>query len=156
MPNDLSELTYKVIGIVKNETKTPGRPSSSLPATVSEIVLYPAYADGLFNLNQYTHAIVIYGLHLDPKPGPKPMVQHSHNQENLPLVGIFGLRGSNRPNRIGLCVTKIVEVAGGKLKVTGLDAIDGSPILDIKPYIPRIDSVPDAKVAPWESEWGKH
>jgi tRNA-Thr(GGU) m(6)t(6)A37 methyltransferase TsaA len=155
MAGELKELTHKVIGVVRNAIKEPGR-RSDLQEITSDVVLYPEYAEGLDNLDKYSHAIVIYEFHIDNKPGPKPMKQHSHNQESLPLVGIFALRGSNRPNRIGLCMTKIVKIEGGKMTVTGLDAIDGSPVIDIKPYIPRIDSVADAKIAPWEADFAKH
>ena len=155
MAGGLSELTHKVIGIVKNEMKEPGRRANN-QEIISEIVLYDQYAEGLDNLDKYSHAIVIYEFHIDNHPGPKPMKQHSHNQESMPLVGIFALRGSNRPNRIGICMTKILKVEGGKMTVTGLDAIDNSPVIDIKPYIPRIDSVPDAKIAPWEADFAKH
>ena len=155
MAAELSPLTHQVIGIVKNEVKEPGR-RSNLQEIISEITLYDKYADGMDNLDKYSHAIVIYEFHIDSHPGPKPMKQHSHNQESLPLVGIFALRGSNRPNRIGICMVKILKVDGGKMTVTGLDAIDGSPVIDIKPYIPRIDSVADAKIAPWEADFAKH
>ena len=155
MSGELSELTHKVIGIVRNEIKEPGR-RTDIKDIVSEIELFNSYADGLEKVDEYSHVTIIYEYHLDRHPGPKPMKQHAHNQESYPLVGIFALRGSNRPNRIGMCMTKLVEVSGNKLKVSGLDAIDGSPVIDIKPYIARIDSIPDAKVSSWESEWEKH
>ncbi|MFC2007878.1 tRNA (N6-threonylcarbamoyladenosine(37)-N6)-methyltransferase TrmO [Chloroflexota bacterium] len=154
MTNELSALTHKVIGVVRNELNETGS-RSDIQDIVSEVELYDSYADGLYRLNEYSHVIVLYQFHIDRHPGPKPVKQHAHNQESYPLVGIFALRGSNRPNRIGIGMVKILEVSGNKLKVSGLDAVDGSPVIDIKPYISRMDSIPDAKVSSWESEWEK-
>ena len=154
MSNEFSEINLKAIGVVKNEMKETGvRPN--IRDIVSEIELYDSYADGLDRLDEYSHIIVLYHYHMGSNQAPKPIRQHAHNKESYPVVGIFALRGSNRPNRIGIGMVKILEVSGNKLKVSGLDAVDGSPVIDIKPYISRIDSIPDAKVSSWESEWEK-
>jgi len=60
--------------------------------------------------------------------------------------GVFATRSPNRPNPIGFGVVELQKVEGGKLKVRGLDAIEGSPRLDIKPYFSEVDSIPNAKV----------
>ena len=66
----------------------------------------------------------------------------------MPLVGIFSQRGKDRPNRIGMTSVEIVSVEEGTLAVKGLDAIDGTPVLDIKPYYPAYDKK-DASVPEW-------
>jgi len=152
LSGELSDLTMKVVGVVKNEMKEPGM-QPNLQDIVSEIELYKDYADGLDGLDQYSHAIIIFQFHLDRHPGPKPMKQHPHNQEKYPQVGIYALRGSDRPNRIGICMAKILGVSGNKLKISGCDALNGSPVIDIKPYIPRSDAKPDATVSSWQLAW---
>jgi tRNA-Thr(GGU) m(6)t(6)A37 methyltransferase TsaA len=66
-----------------------------------------------------------------------------------PLVGVFTSRSPSRPNPIALCVVELVHMEGNRLSVRGLDAREGSPVIDIKPYIPRIDAVPGASVPHW-------
>jgi len=66
-----------------------------------------------------------------------------------PLKGLFALRTPNRPNPIGKTTVKLLERRGNVLKVEGLDALDGSPALDVKPYMPRYDAAPDAEVPSW-------
>jgi tRNA-Thr(GGU) m(6)t(6)A37 methyltransferase TsaA len=63
--------------------------------------------------------------------------------------GVFACRSPSRPNPIGLCVTELLKVEECVLTVRGLDALEGSPIIDIKPYIPRADLVPNARVPEW-------
>ena len=70
-------------------------------------------------------------------------------KQELPLVGLFATRSPNRPNPVGIATVRLLERQGNILKVEGLDAIDGTPIIDIKPYIPGYDSATDAKVPPW-------
>jgi len=152
MVNEFSEINLRPIGVVKNEMKETGiRPD--LRNIVSEIELFPDYAPGLDRLDEYSHVIVLYHYHMHAGKASIPVRQHAHNREDYPLVGIFALRGSNRPNRIGLGMARLMEVGDSVLKVSGLDAIDGTPVIDIKPYIPRSDSIPEAVVSSWQLEW---
>ncbi len=73
---------------------------------------------------------------------------HPMGRDEFPLVGLFATRTPNRPNRIGKTTVRLLERRGNILRVKGLDALDGSPIIDIKPYIPR-DDLLDAKVPQW-------
>jgi tRNA-Thr(GGU) m(6)t(6)A37 methyltransferase TsaA len=66
-------------------------------------------------------------------------------------VGVFASRSPSRPNPVGLCVVKLVKIEGCSLTVEGLDAFKGSPIIDIKPYLPNADFVPDALAPKWTS-----
>jgi len=153
MSDELLEINVNVIGVVRNEMKEAGaRPD--IQDIVSEIKLYDRYKDGLDRLDEYSHVIVLYRFHIDRQPGPKPMRQHAHNQDSMPVVGIFALRGSNRPNRIGICMAKLLEVGSDTVKISGCDALDGSPVIDIKPY-GKEDSIPDVKVSSWQLEWEK-
>ena len=67
----------------------------------------------------------------------------------MPVVGIFACRCPTRPNPIGITTVKLLERKGNKIKVKGLDVIDNTPIIDIKPYTPQYDKVEDAKTLEW-------
>ena len=97
--------------------------------------------DALAGLADFSHAEVIF--HFD-KVSPDKInagARRPRGREDWPLVGIFAQRGKNRPNRIGVCVCKVIAVDGLSVEVEGLDAIDGTPILDFKPvrkgFLPR-------------------
>lgn len=117
--------------------------------------------DALFGLSDYSHLIVLFvfdknsnnKLHSMVKP---PKLSKSHN--NLKKVGVFGCRTPHRPNPIGLTICKIEEINPKMryIEVSGIDMLDNTPILDIKPYIPTYDSIPDAKVPEWVSNDNKY
>jgi tRNA-Thr(GGU) m(6)t(6)A37 methyltransferase TsaA len=97
--------------------------------------------DALLGLEAFSHAEVIFYFHqVDPA---KIVVgaRHPRNNPAWPLTGIFAQRGKNRPNRLGLTIVRIVGVHGRNLEVADLDALDGTPVLDIKPvmqeFLPR-------------------
>ena len=116
----------------------------------SKIKIKSEYRRGLFRLNQFSHLIVLYWLHLrdnEDDRGTLRVVPMRH--EGAPEMGVFGTRSPSRPNPIGLCVVELLKLEDCALTVKGLDAQEGSPILDIKPYIPRADSIPEAKVPEW-------
>jgi tRNA (Thr-GGU) A37 N-methylase len=78
--------------------------------------------------------------------------RHPRNNHEWPRVGIFAQRGKNRPNRIGTTICRIIKVEGSTLKVQGLDAIDGSPVLDIKPWVAEFGPRGSTKQPKWISE----
>ncbi|ATC33492.1 S-adenosylmethionine-dependent methyltransferase [Caulobacter vibrioides] len=103
----------------------------------ARIVLDPARFDdeALLGLDTFSHAEVIF---VFDKVGDDQIVtgaRHPRGNKDWPRIGIFAQRGKNRPNRIGVTVCEIVSVAGRVLEVRGLDAIDGTPVLDIKPVM---------------------
>ena len=97
--------------------------------------------EALFGLSAFSHAEIIFYFNQVPDAKIETGARHPRGNQDWPLVGIFAQRGKNRPNRIGLCTCKIVGVNGTTLEVEGLDAIDGTPVLDIKPvmaeFLPR-------------------
>ena len=145
MPEELPKLTLQVIGTVKNEMKEPGG-RSNYNEIISEIVVAPGLAEALEGLEEFHYITVIYWFHIDNNPAPKTNKIHPHRQEKYPLVGVLATRSSDRPNRIGMSAARLLERRGNVLRVSGLDAIDGSPVLDIKPYNARLDSRPDEKM----------
>jgi tRNA (adenine37-N6)-methyltransferase len=115
----------------------------------SRIVIDQTYAEALDGIEQFSHLLVICLLHL---PGKILLKRHPRDREDLPVVGIFATRSQLRPNRLGLHLVRLVEKRGKELVVEGLDVIDGTPIIDIKPYLPRQDVVPDAIVPEWTNK----
>jgi tRNA-Thr(GGU) m(6)t(6)A37 methyltransferase TsaA len=81
--------------------------------------------------------------------GEVPLKIHPRGRQELPLLGLFATRTPNRPNPVGKAMVRLLQRRGNILRVEGLDAIDGTPVIDIKPYIPGYDSVTNAKVPPW-------
>lgn len=98
-------------------------------------------AEALTGLDSFSHAEIVY---LFDRVGADEIVtsaRHPRGRSDWPKVGIFAQRGKNRPNRIGVTICRIVGIDGLSLEVQGLDAIDGTPVLDIKPvlsgFLPR-------------------
>lgn len=100
------------------------------PSAIIEI--FPEYAGALKNINQHSHLWIISWFHQANREVIE--VSPKHIDPNAPVFGVFGLRTPARPNPIGLSLVKLEQVEGRNLFVQGLDAIDGTPILDIKPY----------------------
>nr|HDO81484.1 tRNA (N6-threonylcarbamoyladenosine(37)-N6)-methyltransferase TrmO [Candidatus Bathyarchaeota archaeon] len=111
----------------------------------AEVVINNELQEALDGIEGFSHVFVIYYMHkvADKKV---PMKVHPRGNSRLPLVGVLSTRSPLRPNCIGLTVVELLERKRNVLKVRGLDALDGSPILDVKPYIPELDSVPKAKI----------
>ncbi|MFC1437031.1 SAM-dependent methyltransferase [Streptacidiphilus sp. N1-10] len=91
--------------------------------------------EALAGLADFSHLEVVYHFHLVPEEKVETGARHPRNRQDWPLVGIFAQRGKNRPNRIGVSRCRLLEVSGLTVRVAELDAIDGTPVLDIKPYM---------------------
>jgi tRNA-Thr(GGU) m(6)t(6)A37 methyltransferase TsaA len=145
MINELPEISLKAIGTVRSETKEPTRRKST--DIVSEIIIDGELTEALDNLVEFSHIIVLYWMHKSPHRAPKK-VQPRGNPGMEPM-GVFATRSPDRPNPIGKSIARLLGRKSNVLKVQGLDAIDGTPILDIKPYIPGYDTVENAKAPAW-------
>jgi len=118
----------------------------------AKVRVFPEFCVGLKGLTDFSHIIILYWVHLrDNEEDRRTLLvlprRHAVNVE----TGVFACRSPSRPNPIGLCAVDLLKVEECVLTVRGLDALDGSPIIDIKPYIPRADSIPDARVPEWTS-----
>ncbi|MHA1871776.1 MAG: tRNA (N6-threonylcarbamoyladenosine(37)-N6)-methyltransferase TrmO [Promethearchaeota archaeon] len=126
-------VTFKAIGYVKNGIKESVDPYN-FAGQESELIIYPEYKDALYKIEEESHIQVIFYLHKSPKikrlKGPTYFGT---------IKGVFASRSPIRPNPIGLTTVPIVRISENKIIVKDLDAIDGTPILDIKPYSPRLD-----------------
>ena len=97
--------------------------------------------EALYQIDEFSHAEIIYYFHLVEDGKIETGARHPRNNKDWPKVGIFAQRGKNRPNRLGATIVKVIKREGIQLFVQGLDAIDGTPVLDIKPvmkeFLPR-------------------
>lgn len=116
---------------------------------ISEIVLEDELAPGLQGLEQFSHVLVIFYMHQAHFDPTQHLVRRPRGRNDMPLIGIFAQRPKLHPNPIGITAAQFVEVTGNILKVKGLDAINGTPVLDIKPYFPVFDRVENARTPEW-------
>jgi tRNA-Thr(GGU) m(6)t(6)A37 methyltransferase TsaA len=118
----------------------------------AKIRISPEFCPGLDSLESYSHIIILYWCHLrDNEEERHTLHVTPRRHRGAPRVGVFACRSPSRPNPIALCVTKLLKVENCTLHVKKLDALEGSPIIDIKPYNPRADSIPDARTPEWAS-----
>ncbi|MEM3797188.1 MAG: tRNA (N6-threonylcarbamoyladenosine(37)-N6)-methyltransferase TrmO [Candidatus Bathyarchaeia archaeon] len=120
---------------------------------VARIKIFPEFCNGLKGVEEYSHLIVLYWLHLrDTEEDRRVLLVFPKRRAVNVLTGVFACRSPSRPNPIGLCVVELVGKEDCTLVVKGLDAMEDSPIIDVKPYIPKTDSIPDARVPEWSHQ----
>lgn len=98
------------------------------------------YEDALCDLDQWTHVWVLFLFHLNTNWRPKVLPPRGHGERR----GVFATRSPHRPNPIGMSVLRLVRVEGLRVHVEGVDMVDGTPVLDLKPYVPFADAIADA------------
>ncbi len=130
------------IGVVRSPVK--GKESRDFESVVSTVVVKDEFAEALDGVEEFSHIVVLFWFHLSESPSSLRV--HPRRDTTNPLKGIFATCSPVRPNPIGMTVVRLLERRGNELRVQGLDAIDGTPVLDIKPYIP-FDGA--AEVPPW-------
>ncbi len=130
-------ITLAPIGLIRSghakpET-TPIQPVYAADC-LGRVELYPEYADGLADIEGFSHLYLIYHLHRAPAPRlrVKPFLEDAEH-------GIFATRGPARPNPIGMSLVRLLSREGAVLHIAGVDILDGTPLIDIKPYSPRYD-----------------
>jgi tRNA-Thr(GGU) m(6)t(6)A37 methyltransferase TsaA len=116
---------------------------------VSRVVVDPPYAGGLRGLEDFSHLLVVTWLHEAAFDAAHDLVRRPRGLASMPETGIFAQRAKDRPNPIGITAVRIRALGPGWVEVSGLDAIDGTPVLDLKPYVPQYDRVSDARVPAW-------
>jgi len=123
----------------------------------SVIRLYDEYCDGLLHIEDYSHLYILYWFHERDNEKHRQTIQvipRRHGQTTL--RGVFASRSPSRPNPVGLCIVRLHSFDGCEIKVENLDAFQGSPIVDIKPYLPRNDIISDAKAPEWFNRGPEH
>ena len=141
------ELTLRPIGFVRSPATE--KVDESWGAVEATIEVEPEYRPGLRGLEQFSHVLVVAFLHDAGFEPARHLVRRPRGQADMPELGIFAQRAKDRPNPLGVTVVPIVAVEPTGLRVRGLDAIDGTPILDLKPYFPQFDSASAARVPEW-------
>ena len=139
-------MAFEPIAMVKNDVKEMGR--RDWDNVISQLIFRPDLEDAMEGLKEFSHLIVLFWFHLSPAGENAPHKTHPQMRQDLPLVGVFATRSPVRPNALGMAVVKLQGQVKNVLIVTGLDALNGTPVLDIKPYLPR-DSVAKFKVPDW-------
>jgi len=125
------------IGTIRNHGKTVG------------IEIRPEYKDGILGLDQFSHILVFFWFHNNDNPEQrKTLMVHPRGNRANPLTGVFATRSPQRPNPLGISSCRLLSINEHVILIDKIDAIDGSPVIDIKPYIPVIDSISDA-ITPW-------
>ena len=139
------QIKLKPIGVVRNEFR------EAIPAgwetALHRLVLDPQWTPALEGIEEFSHLFVLFWLH-----GIREEVRlhvHPEDRQDLPEVGLFCTRTPRRPNPVGLQVVELIAHEGNVLTVRCLDALDGSPVLDIKPYLPGGDAVAGARTPEW-------
>ena len=123
------------IGVMRSPYKDGKECSPQGREEICEIEILDQYAEGLKDIDGFSHLILLYWLH--SAKSYSLLVKTPWNSE---LHGVFATRSPNRPNPIGFSVVELIEINGNRLKVKGLDAVEGTPLLDIKPYLPEVDA----------------
>lgn len=146
--------------LLKMELKPIGRvlsPVIEKPAdgfdwrpVISRIEVDQCFSEGLDGLNEFSHIMVCWWMHQAVDEAKMALKVYPRGRRELPPVGVFSSRSPYRPNSIGRATVKLLERQDNILTVQGLDAIDGTPVLDIKPFIPGYDSPVEGAAAP---EW---
>jgi tRNA (adenine37-N6)-methyltransferase len=134
----MEPIKYQAIGIIYSPFKqAKGTPIQATAAqgVKGQVEVFPEYAEGLSDLDGFSHIILLYHFHL-AAPSSLTVKPFLDDKER----GIFAIRGPSRPNPIGMSVVRLEKVAGNLLHVAELDIVDGTPLLDIKPYVPEFDA----------------
>ncbi len=151
MSEETSPMILQPIGVIhtpyqkREDIPRQGRLSHEL----CEIDVFPEYSAGLKDIEQCTHLFVLFWLHLGDRSRLMATPPHSDREH-----GVFATRSPNRPNLIALDIVELLQVEGNRLTVKGMDALDGSILIDIKPYSTEMDSISDARIA-WQGEGKK-
>jgi len=133
----MKKIEYRPIGIIHSPYKTPeGTPIQPTHAQGPEakVEVLPEYAEGLTDLAGFSHIYLIYHFHLSKKFSlmVKPFLDTKFH-------GLFSTRAPSRPNSIGLSIVRLTGIKENILRVKNIDVLDGTPLLDIKPYVPGFD-----------------
>jgi tRNA-Thr(GGU) m(6)t(6)A37 methyltransferase TsaA len=129
--DSLKSIRLKPIGFVRTEA---GLEDLRHRVARSEIVVNKKLCRGLDGIGGFSHIFVLYWMHKTSKSQREILTVHPRHRSDIPKQGIFATRSKFHPNTIGLTIVKLLKKTGNTLIVKGLDAYDGTPVLDLKPY----------------------
>ena len=133
----MNEIKYKPIGVIHSPFKEPrGTPIQPAGAKGIDgtVEIFPEYVEGLKDIEGFSHIILIYHFHLS-RGAPLKVKPYMDNEAH----GVFAMRSPSRPNPIGISIVRLVRVEQNVLHIQDVDIVDGTPLLDIKPYVPEFD-----------------
>lgn len=140
-------MELKPIGLVKSPV-TKGV-DENWGQVVAEIHLEQSLAAGLKELDQFRQIIVLFYMDKSTFNPETDLIRRPQGRSDMPEVGIFAQRAKHRPNPIGITTVELISIQENVLTVKGLDAIDGTPVLDLKPYYPDYDWIANPSVPQW-------
>ncbi len=140
-------MTIEPIGIVRSPVKEPI--DEKWGRVIAEIELNDTLAAGLKGIDQFSHLIIVFFMHRYTFDAAGDLIRRPQERADMPEVGIFAQRAKHRPNPLGITSVELIGVRGNILTVRGLDAVDGTPVLDIKPYVPAFDTRLNATAPEW-------
>lgn len=160
-PTMLQPVELRPIGIVRSPVAEPKDDIWGGVTCHVELDSSRFTPECLLGLTDFSHVEIIFLFHRVPESEIEMGTRHPRDRLDFPKVGIFAQRGRNRPNRIGLTICRLVSVTGLSVEVAGLDAIDGTPVLDIKPYVREFGARGDVRQPAWVDElmrgyWGSN
>lgn len=143
-------VSLRPIAVVRNNVFEP-RPEG-WQGVRSDLIFRDDLMGALDGIETYSHVMVVFFCHQVPEEERTVLRIHPRSDPRLPEQGVLATRSQRRPNALGVAVVPLLRRRRNILRVVGLDAIDGTPVLDIKPYLPHYDSVPEARVPEWVSQ----
>jgi tRNA-Thr(GGU) m(6)t(6)A37 methyltransferase TsaA len=115
-----------------------------------EIEIYADFSDALMGLDSFSHIIVLYWFHNNDTPKKRNTLQvHPRKNKKNPLTGVFGTHAPVRPNLIAISICKIQSITANRIRIDDIDAVDGTPVIDIKSYFPHKGPKTDIKLPDW-------
>ncbi len=140
----MKDINLKPIGLAHNSEKEPR--FGSFSEGITEIIVDEKFTDALNGIEDYSHVVIVFWM---DKITDHVITHQPQGNPEVPVVGIFSCRCPARPNPIAVSTVKLIGREGNKITVKGLDILDGTPIIDIKPYWPQYDEVTDGKIPDW-------
>lgn len=140
-------VSLRPIAVVRNNVFEP-RPEG-WEEIRSDLIFRDDLLGALDGIEEYSHVIVVFSCHQVPEEERTALHIRPRGDQRLPKQGVLATRSQRRPNALGIATVPLLRRRRNILRVLGLDAIDGTPVLDIKPYLPHYDSVPEARVPDW-------
>ena len=131
----MGAVSMKAVGIVRSSRKVLADDNWDAETARIELDISEFSGEALAGIEDFSHVEVLFYMDQVAPDKIEKSARHPRNNPNWPKVGIFAQRGKNRPNQIGTTISRILKLEGYTLHVGGLDAVDGTPVLDLKPWV---------------------
>jgi tRNA (adenine37-N6)-methyltransferase len=146
-------IQFQSIGMIKSPVTKMSQ--GNWGSVQSEIHLGKRYRTGLKGLEDFSHIIVVFYLDRATFKPSEHLLRHPRGQKEQPKIGVFAQRTKYRPNPIGISSVELISVENNVITVKGLDAMNDTPLLDLKPYMPIFDKIEKASLPEWSGKFNK-